>query len=58
VHWNGTAWKVQGNPVAPYILNGVTATSARNAWAVGVEYPHGLASERTVILHWTGSSWK
>lgn len=45
-------------PDVRYILDGVAATSARNAWAVGVKYPHGVASETTLILRWNGSSWK
>ena len=34
-------------------LFGVAATSARNAWAVGFS-----GSNKTVILHWNGLSWK
>ena len=47
-HWNGVAWKVQPSPVRTYELNGVTATSSTNAWAVGVG----------VIEHWSGRAWK
>jgi len=38
VHWNGTAWKRVPSPNPSRfadVLNGVAATSARNAWAVG-----------------------
>jgi hypothetical protein len=34
-------------------LYGVAATSASNAWAVGVTRP----SEKTLILHWNGTDW-
>lgn len=37
-------------------LNGVTAISTRNAWAVG-EYFVGV-STLTLIEHWNGNSWK
>lgn len=38
------------------ILYGVAATSARNAWAVGIQYS-GSASQ-TLIEHWNGRSWR
>ncbi len=38
------------------ILFGVAATSARNAWAVGVRT--GPATSQTLIEHWNGKSWK
>ncbi|HUL84683.1 MAG TPA: hypothetical protein VLX89_04090 [Actinomycetota bacterium] len=56
LHWNGRAWKVQktfvANGSAEALLFQVSATSAKNAWAVGE------ANDRTVILHWNGKSWK
>lgn len=59
-HWNGTTWCVvpspdPGGPTDPTGLNGVTATSAGNAWAVG--HYSGSAGTRTIILHWDGTSW-
>ena len=35
------------------VLDGVAATSAKNAWAVGY-----TKSFKTLILHWNGTSWK
>jgi hypothetical protein len=35
-------------------MTGVTATSARNAWAVGSDTGQG----KTLILHWNGRTWK
>ncbi len=59
-HWNGTAWKQvpSPNPGGSHtnLLNGVTATSAANAWAVGY-YFNGTAN-RTLIEHWNGTAWK
>jgi hypothetical protein len=56
LHFNGTAWKVQKrfapNAAAEALLFQVSATSAKNAWAVGE------ANNRTVILHWNGKKWK
>ena len=54
LHWNGTAWKAvpspePGGPAQFNDLAGVAATSARNAWAVGV-YSNGTAIQ-TLALH-------
>ena len=48
LHRNGEAWKQQTSPSPggsgnDYFLNGVTAVSARNAWAVGGYYTNGAA---------------
>jgi hypothetical protein len=57
-HWNGRAWTEVTDP-SP--LNGtlvaVTATSARNAWAVGYTDSNG-GGAKTLILHWNGKKWK
>ncbi len=59
-HWNGTAWKIQPspNPSAGTSENlyAVTATSSKNAWAVG-DYYNGTG-ERTLVEHWNGKAWK
>jgi hypothetical protein len=41
-----------GSPAIRGSLLGVTATSARSAWAVG------QAGKKTLILHWNGTAWK
>jgi len=54
LHWNGATWnraRIPG-PVPGSQLQGVTATSSRNAWAVGSSDPG-----KTLILHWNGSRW-
>jgi hypothetical protein len=38
-------------------FNGVTATSASNAWAVGTAYDFSIAAQRTLIARWNGTSW-
>jgi len=35
---------------------GVSATSAKNAWAVG--YLGFIDVKRALILHWNGKSWR
>jgi hypothetical protein len=51
-HWNGARWKLVHSPPAA-VLTGVTAVSARNAWAVG-----SLGGGTLLIEHWNGRSWK
>jgi hypothetical protein len=61
LHWNGTTWKrvPSPNPSAGSQLDGVAATSAGNAWAVGYTGMGTLTCRRctTLILHWTGKAW-
>jgi hypothetical protein len=63
LHWDGKAWARVSSPnratgPAPDIdqLQGVTATSARNAWAVGY-YQLSGGGFYTLILHWDGTAW-
>jgi hypothetical protein len=59
----GTASAAQRGPAgtaAPFsitgTLNGVAATSASNAWAVG--YSGSLTSPKPLIVRWNGTAWK
>lgn len=68
--WNGRVWKVQSSP-SPSIgshgsgisLTGVAATSANDAWAVGL-WATGQTNRvadtvyQTLIEHWDGQAWK
>jgi hypothetical protein len=60
-HWNGTAWKQQPSPspgAAFNALNGATATSASNVWAVGQDSNNaGGATSDTLAEHWNGTTW-
>jgi hypothetical protein len=63
-HWNGTAWSIvkSANTAEPTALNGVTAISATNAWAVGngfnnVHDTSATDANRAVIEHWNGTAW-
>jgi hypothetical protein len=62
LHWNGTAWKQVASPGPAKVgaLNGVAATSASNAWAVGCAgHCFGpMATTKTMIVHWNGTAWK
>jgi hypothetical protein len=62
MHWNGTAWtKVaipspgKGSPIVD-ILNGVSALSPSDAWAVGLEDLPG-GNLVALALHWNGTAW-
>ena len=56
-HWNGTSWSVVKSPnpgSSSDHLNGVTAVSTSDVWAVG----NGKTSSgKTLIEHWNGTSW-
>ena len=57
--WNGTMWSVVASPSpgsSNNSLNGVTAVSASNIWAVGFQQNSG-AVQQTLIEQWNGSSW-
>src|SRR5947209_6959085 len=59
-HWNGTKWSVASNPnpsSSENGLNGVTAISASNVWAVGQYIPNGSGNTEPLIEHWNGSQW-
>jgi alpha-tubulin suppressor-like RCC1 family protein len=55
LHWNGTTWKriPSPSPAGGSLLSGITATSARDAWAVGTT----RTSSSTLTLRWHGTSW-
>jgi hypothetical protein len=58
-HWDGTNWQVMASPNiqgANHYLYGVTAVAPDDAWAVGLYEPQG-GGNRTLILHWDGTSW-
>ncbi len=57
-HWNGTSWSIVASP-SPGTqlngLNGVTAVSTSDIWAVG-QFNNGTG-QQTLIEHWNGTSW-
>lgn len=60
-HWNGINWSIVASPSPGIVnhLNGVTAVSANDVWAVGYREvstkPH--APIQTLVEHWNGSAW-
>jgi hypothetical protein len=64
LHWNGKTWTRIPSPAPPYakygaFLNGVTAVSADNIWAVGCTdgcQVQGAFSPQ--IEQWNGKTWK
>jgi hypothetical protein len=63
VRWNGSSWQQVNspNPDAATSDNqffGVTATSPRNAWAVGLTQQVSANVESVLIARWNGRSWR
>jgi hypothetical protein len=60
-HWDGSNWTVVNSPnvsgANQDILRGAAAASSKDIWAVGRSKASD-AVKRTLIEHWTGSSWK
>jgi hypothetical protein len=61
-HWNGTIWAQVPSPNPTqekfHTLNGVAAASATDAWAVGYNSTLNGGNQKTLIVHWNGTSWK
>ena len=58
LHWDGTTWTQVANPNPGQnwtVLDGVTATSSSNAWAVGLYY-NGSTSQ-SLVERWDGTAW-
>jgi hypothetical protein len=60
-HWNGVTWTVVASAPVPATdpnsstlnyLNGVTAVSAKDVWAVGGSF------SKPLIEHWDGATWR
>lgn len=59
-HWNGSSWSVVPSPNVgrfPNFLDGVTAVSTDNIWAVGYRAVSPGNIDYTLIEHWNGRSW-
>lgn len=57
-HWNGTTWTIVPTPPesTSSLLEGITAISSDNAWAVGFSVSSN-GTDEPLILHWDGSTW-
>jgi hypothetical protein len=67
LHWVGSSWRVVPSPnprkTTGSLLNAVSQVSAKDAWAVGYDYPDknivpGVASVASLVLRWDGRSWR
>jgi hypothetical protein len=60
LRWNGTDWAKVPSPAprANSGLFGVATTSAGHAWAVGSTSNKNRNRDQTLILQWTGTTWK
>ena len=63
LHWDGHAWTQVPSPspggASGTVLTAVTATSAKDAWAVGDYFGDGQNPQLlTLTLHWDGFIWK
>jgi len=60
-HWSGKAWRQSTIPARNgklgYTLDGLSATSAKDVWAVGFTNTDGNLQTFTVSVHWNGSKW-
>ena len=59
-HWNGTRWSIVSSPSSIYsadILEGVSAVSAKDIWAVGNVFAGGTIGTLAEIEHWDGTKW-
>jgi hypothetical protein len=60
LHWDGTRWARVPSPnpggtMGCTALNGVSAVSETDAWAVG--YYGNTAGQHSLVLHWNGTRW-
>jgi hypothetical protein len=58
-HWNGRKWSTTPTPdvsTDTYVLSGVSAISATDAWVIGSWDAYGV-NARALILHWNGRKW-
>jgi len=59
--WNGSAWSIIPSPnvgtTQTNELDAVTALSANDAWAVGIDIEQDGSTSQTLIEHWNGSTW-
>jgi hypothetical protein len=60
LRWTGTAWQQVASPSSGSTANpldGVSASSTGDAWAVGAALTGSKGVWKTVIMHWNGSAW-
>ena len=57
LRWTGGAW--QPTPLLANDVNlfGLAVPSSTSAWAVGDDYGNPTSPNKTLILHWNGTTW-
>lgn len=58
-HWDGNNWSVVQLPTSLHgkFLNGISALSANDIWAVGAASTANNSNELPLAVHWDGHSW-
>ena len=59
-HWDGSSWSIVPNPAssdAYSVLTSITAVSATDIWAVGLQNANGEGGQRPLAEHWDGTAW-
>ena len=63
-HWDGSAWSIVSSPNVTYgtgtddnVFASIAATSANDAWAVGLSAPARTSPHNTLAEHWNGTNW-
>lgn len=60
-HWNGSSWSVvpSPNPTGKtwVVLNGISAVSGTDIWAVGHSGDPSSIPLQTLTMHWDGTRW-
>jgi len=60
LHWNGKTWSAVASPnngILTNALEGVTALSSNDVWAVGLAAQPPMGFNQTLIEHWDGKTW-
>ena len=64
LHWNGTSWTQvpapspsPGGSTGGSFLNGVAMVGTADVWSAGGTVFDSTGQERTLLLHWNGTSW-
>jgi hypothetical protein len=59
-HWNGKQWSIVSSPnpgATLNDLNGVTALSSKDVWAVGYYFTANVGQDVALTEHWNGKQW-
>jgi hypothetical protein len=57
LRWTGGAWQPTPLPANDLTIFGLAVLSSTSAWAVGDDYGNPTGPNKTLILHWNGTTW-